>query len=331
MRNPTLALVALALAVAVAAPAAPPTANPGDFYLSLGAPPGWQAVGPDRLPQRLHGTLLAGWQKLTDADRAVIYVVAIRRAGAFTLAQVSNDFRRFLTDSKVVFTPEGDLALAGRGAVKFTFTAPGNGQIIKALNPEVKQSLSTYMEIIIIANPWSDGKGTDLLHFVFAAPAADKEAMRPAFKSLINTALVKDRHNPAAGGGQTDDALGDDNLVASGEIIPGRPPVLKPGPMMPQGEAPMQTGMGLPPDVTFLVAVDAGQGPLWVCPQHQSKGWYVLVCPTKRAAYILTADEYKQVTSSAQGLLVLPWADTLEQHLNRWDKLWPVPVAPPDK
>lgn len=322
------AIILLMLIIAITVAYAQETAVGMDsYFLSTSAPPGWEAASPTDIPLRLKGTFLAGWQKKTAAGPAALYLVGVRRGDVFTVTDAGASFTAYLTEKKVQFAQDSKFTIGGRDATKFTFTAPGNGQIVTALSASAKSDVSTYMEIIIIANGWVDGKGTDLIHFVFAAPAAAKDALRPAFKSVASMSSVKGKHDP----GQ--EAAGDDeggegeegNLIASGTVVPGQTPVLKPGPLMPISISAPVANSALPAGTRFLLAVPAGETAIWVSPQHEIGAWYVLVWPAKHEAYVLSGEEYKTLASTTEGLLVVAATPALKDHLNRWDKLW----APP--
>lgn len=319
-----LALIALLSCLALASAQETPTGLES-FFLSTSEPAGWQPATAAQIPLRLRGTFLAGWQKSVSSGPASIYLIGVRRTDPFTIGDASASFVAYLTEKKVQFVQDSKFTVGGRDATKFSFTAPGNGQIVSALSSSAKSDVSTYMEIIIIANGWTDGKGTDLIHFVYATPAAAKDELRSAFKSIVSMSAVKSKFNPTQGEPGGSDEPADDNLVASGTVTPGQAPVLTPGPMMPVSvSVPSGPVSVIPPGTRFLPAVQAGATAIWVAPQHEIGAWYVLIWPGKQSAYVLSGEEYKKLAVVTEGLLVLPFSDNLTVHLNRWDKIWPV-------
>jgi len=332
MRAITTVLTLAALLTGCAAAHAQDTTGSLDsFFISTAEPAAWQTATTGQIPLRLKGTFLAGWQKSTAGGSAAVYIVGVRRPDSFSIGDAAASFVAYLTEKKVQFTQDSKFSVGGRDATKFSFTAPGNGQIIAALSSSAKSDVSTYMEIIIVANGWTDGKGTDLIHFVFAAPAAFKDDLRGAFKNLVSMSAIKSKFSPGQSEAGASEDANDGNLVASGTVTPGQSPVLTPGPLMPVTvAAPAGPASVLPAGTRFLPAVQAGATAIWVAPQHQIGAWYVLVWPGKQSVYVLTGEEYKKLAIVTEGLLVLPFSDNLAAYLNRWDKIWPAtPEASP--
>lgn len=235
-------LIVLGLTVSPGFCQSPTTSPAQGFCLQLSRPPGFSTYRGTRPPHRFGGQVLAAWQKTAKHGPALIYVVGIRRAEVATSADVARSFAAFLSRAGVKCRRSGNFEFGGRPAEKFEMEGKGDGRFIAGLAPGHEGRTTTSMSIIIATNPWSDGKGTDIIQFIMGCNRSDRKDVGEAYRALFHGALLLRKYTPKQGASQAaqapqapgpseDEDYGEDEYGdEAGVIIEGLPAA--PGPMI---------------------------------------------------------------------------------------------------
>ena len=173
--------------------------TPADFLFELAPPPGWSVFEESPMPPHIAGTVLAAWQKPAAGRRALIYVTGIRREGLVRVEDLADSFAQFLGRAGIRAQRLDDTrVLDRRPGAKFTMVGPGNGQMIAALAEDVGDSVSTYMEVLLATNEWSNGQGTDCLSFVLVSPESAKNDVTYGFRHVVRQSRATGQYDPEA-------------------------------------------------------------------------------------------------------------------------------------
>ncbi len=265
VRNVIVLALTTCLMAAVPAYCQDQKPNADSFRLRISAPSGWASYSGQRPPHRFGGHLLGAWQKTLKNGTAIIYVVGARRNSPATTSSVADSFGAFLRSVGVKHERFENFEVISRPAVKFTMEGQGDGQVIAALTEGRSASQPTQMEVVFAANPWVDGKGTDIIQFITVSHKADRAAAAEAFKPAVHRSFLQGKHDPSKPGKPAGPSApasaaggGDEDIAVQIDGWPDAPPPMVVPPSGPARIIPR--GAVSPDDVRIATTTDAVTG-----------------------------------------------------------------------